>query len=152
MEERILKRFRNRIKKELEDMKDLPTHCNIGKTDNEFIWKGSIIGPSDTPYAGGFFSLDIKFTEKYPMVPPKIKFNTKIYHPNIDANGNICLDILNNNWSPVLTIVKILLSISSLLNEPNPDDPLVKKIALEYTNNIEKFKLNARRMTLEYAS
>merc|ERR1719253_1049377 len=87
------------------------------------------MGPPDSPYAGGVFFLDIHFPADYPFKPPKVHFTTRIYHCNINSNGGICLDILKDQWSPALTISKVLLSICSLLTDPNPDDPLVPDIA-----------------------
>jgi ubiquitin-conjugating enzyme E2 D/E len=142
-----------RILNELEEMKqDPPSNCNAGPiNDNIYLWEGSIIGPSNSPYAGGMFKLMIQFPENYPFKPPKIKFETPIYHPNINRHGSICLDILGTNWSPALTIVKVLLSISSLLTDPNPNDPLDQNIANIYINDIELFKQNARNYTIRYA-
>uniref|UniRef100_A0A668S2Y6 E2 ubiquitin-conjugating enzyme n=1 Tax=Oreochromis aureus TaxID=47969 RepID=A0A668S2Y6_OREAU len=81
------------------------------------------------PYHGGVFFLSVHFPTDYPFKPPKVAFTTKIYHPNINSNGSICLDILRSQWSPALTVSKVLLSICSLLCDPNPDDPLVPDIA-----------------------
>ena len=142
-----------RIMNELDEMKkDPPSNCNAGPVDdNLYHWIGSIIGPSDSPYSGGLFKLDIIFPQNYPFKPPKVKFATPIYHPNINRHGNICLDTLTSNWSPALTIIKVLLSISSLLTDPNPDDPLDKNIADLYCNNYELFEQNARNYTIRYA-
>ena len=142
-----------RISNELNEMKiDPPSNCNAGPIDdNIYLWEGSIIGPSNSPYAGGLFKLIIEFPDNYPFKPPKIKFKTPIYHPNINRYGSICLDILNTSWSPALTNIKVLLSISSLLTDPNPDDPLDKNIAIIYINDIEKYKINARNYTIRYA-
>jgi ubiquitin-conjugating enzyme E2 D/E len=119
--------------------------------DNLFNWQGKIFGPSDSPYEGGIFYLDIHFPKEYPYQPPKINFTTRIYHPNINSNGGICLDILKDQWSPVLTISNVLLSICSLLTDANPDDPLVPEIAELYKNNNELFVTNAKRWTNTYA-
>jgi ubiquitin-conjugating enzyme E2 D/E len=143
-----------RIQKELKSIiSDPPTNCSAGPVgDNLYRWEGLIIGPSDTPYAGGCFKLNIVFPENYPFKPPKVNFITKIYHPNIHKNGgSICLDILNNKWSPALTISKVLLSICSLLDEPNPKDPLEPDIANQYENNIEAFNQTAKSWTEKYA-
>uniref|UniRef100_A0A0F8ALX5 Ubiquitin-conjugating enzyme E2 n=1 Tax=Larimichthys crocea TaxID=215358 RepID=A0A0F8ALX5_LARCR len=97
-----------------------------------FHWQATIMGPPDSPYQGGVFFLTIHFPTDYPFKPPKVAFTTRIYHPNINSNGSICLDILRSQWSPALTISKVLLSICSLLCDPNPDDPLVPEIARIY--------------------
>ena len=142
-----------RISKELEELTcDPPSNCSAGpKGDNIYEWQATIIGPSETPYAGGIFQLEIHFPSDYPFKPPKIKFNTRIYHPNININGSICLDILNTQWSPALTVAKVLLSISSLLTDPNPDDPLDIDAANLYKKDIKKYTTIARNTTLQYA-
>ena len=76
---------------------------------------------ADCCIAGGIFKLELFLTEDYPMAPPKVRFLTKIYHPNIDKLGRICLDILKDKWSPALQIRTVLLSIQALLSAPNPD-------------------------------
>jgi ubiquitin-conjugating enzyme E2 D/E len=145
-----------RIQKELNTIqKDPPSNCSAGPKNNGedmYLWEGCIIGPDDTPYAGGCFKLNIAFPNDYPFKPPRVNFITKIYHPNIHKNGGgICLDILHNKWSPALTISKVLLSICSLLDEPNPKDPLEPTIAEQYENNYEAFVQTAKAWTEKYA-
>ena len=142
-----------RLQKELDELiKNPPTNCSAGSVDNDlFHWRASITGHELTPYFGGIFSLDIHFPSDYPFKAPKCNFTTKIYHPNINAAGSICVDILRDNWSPALTISKILLSISSLLNDPNPDDPLEVEIADQYKNNKILFEETAKSWTMIYA-
>jgi len=143
-----------RIQKELKDLQaDAPDNCSAGPSkDNIYIWDGMIIGPSDSPFTGGIFILEIHFPTDYPFKPPKVTFKTRIYHPNISAQGNICLDILKDQWSPALTIGKVLLSICSLLTDANPRDPLVPEIANEYINNKKLYEEKARDWTQKYAS
>eukprot|EP01048_Picozoa_sp_COSAG05_P012557 COSAG05_NODE_1266_length_5332_cov_5.080833_2_plen_170_part_00 len=86
--------------------------------NNIMAWNGVIFGPDDTPWDGGTFKLSLEFTEDYPNKPPVVKFVSKIFHPNVYANGSICLDILQNQWSPIYDIAAILTSIQSLLNDP----------------------------------
>ena len=82
----------------------------------------TIIQSTGSPYAGGVYFLDIHFPPDYPFKPPKLTFRTRIYHCNINSNGQICLDILKDQWSPALTISKVLLSICSLLTDANPSE------------------------------
>ena len=142
-----------RIQKELYDLgTDPPAQCTAGPVgENLFHWQATIMGPTDSPYQGGLFVLDIQFPPDYPFKPPKVEFLSRIYHPNISSNGSICLDILKSKWSPALTVSKVLLSICSLLCDPNPDDPLVSDIALIYKSDKQKFNTLAREWTRKYA-
>ncbi|KAG1173844.1 hypothetical protein G6F70_005513 [Rhizopus microsporus] len=140
-------------KKELAEISlDPPSNCSAGpKGDNLYEWVSTIAGPADSPYAGGIFFLDVHFPQDYPFKPPKVTFRTRIYHCNINSQGAICLDILKDNWSPALTISKVLLSICSLLTDANPHDPLVGSIAHEYLHNREEHDSTAREWTRRYA-
>ncbi|CAN6337280.1 unnamed protein product, partial [Urochloa humidicola] len=142
-----------RILKELKDLqKDPPTSCSAGPAGEDmFHWQATIMGPPDSPYAGGVFLVNIHFPPDYPFKPPKVSFKTKVFHPNINSNGSICLDILKEQWSPALTISKVLLSICSLLTDPNPDDPLVPEIAHMYKTDRPKYESTARSWTQKYA-
>ena len=143
-----------RITHELADLrKDPPANCSAGPiSDTDFFnWEGVIFGPPDSPFTGGIFKVNIQFPADYPFKPPRVVFLTKIYHPNINSNGVICLDILKQNWSPALTISKVLLSILSLLTDPNPKDPLVPDIAQQYVANRAEYEATAREWTQMYA-
>ncbi|KAJ0594358.1 putative ubiquitin-conjugating enzyme E2, ubiquitin-conjugating enzyme/RWD [Helianthus annuus] len=144
--------------------------------EDMFHWQATIMGPPDSPYSGGVFLVTIHFPPDYPFKPPKVAvtfftyssysmrnniitshllfkvaFRTKVFHPNINSNGSICLDILKEQWSPALTISKVLLSICSLLTDPNPDDPLVPEIAHMYKTDRNKYETTARSWTQKYA-
>ena len=109
------------------------------------------MGPEDSPYQGGIFFLDIHFPSDYPWKPPKCTFITKVYHTNISSSGQICVDFLMDQWSPGLTIGKVLLNIYYFLTDPNPDDPLVPEIANILKTNKEQYEKNAREWTKKYA-
>jgi ubiquitin-conjugating enzyme E2 D/E len=143
-----------RIIKEVSDLKkDAPDNCSAGpRGDDVYTWDALIIGPADSPYQGGVFRLEIHFPSDYPFKPPKVIFLTKIYHPNVSSNGAICLDILKDNWSPALTIGKVLLSICSLLTDANPKDPLMPEIAEQYMRDRAEFDDAAREWTRRYAT
>jgi ubiquitin-conjugating enzyme E2 D/E len=144
-----------RLKTELAELqRDPPANCTAGPISESDMstWEAMIFGPADSPFQGGMFALTIRFPSDYPFKPPIITFKTKIYHPNISASGAICLDILKSQWSPALTISKVLLSILSLLTDANPDDPLVPEIATIYRNNREAYNATAREWTQRFAT
>ncbi|CAN7105202.1 unnamed protein product [Brassica rapa subsp. narinosa] len=143
----IEKKAMQRIEKEFKDM----TSKDSLDSNNLFKWNAMIQGPEGTPYAGGMFSIDIKFPKNYPFTAPKFTFKTQIYHPNINSEGSICLDILKDKWSPPLTVEKVLLSITSLLADPNPDDPLVGEIGELFKSNKFLFNQRAREWTERHA-
>ena len=110
---------------------------------NNRNWWAIIIGPEGTPYHGFKLTLNItigdKIEDRFPFKPPQVCFTANIWHPNVGTNGGICLDILNSNWTPALKLSAVLLSISSLLNDPNPASPLNGEAARQYTSNREEY-------------
>ena len=112
---------------------------------------GGIEGPPDTPYEGGVFWLSIRMPRDFPFKAPEVRLLTRIYHPNIDHQGNICMDLLGDSWSPTNTIEKVLLSILSLLDDPGLKDPLVPEIAETYLRDPDLYRENARKYTVQYA-
>lgn len=109
-------------------------------------------GPKGSPYEGGLFKLEMFLPESYPLSPPNVRFLTKIYHPNIDKLGRICLDILKDQWSPALQMRTVLLSIQALLSAPNPDDPLANDVATLWKENEGEAIARAREWTRHYAA
>ena len=144
-----------RLQKELIDISKKPVPgCSTGplcETDMT-RWVACLTGPEGSPYAGGNFTVEIKFSTEYPLKPPKVQFVTKIYHPNINASGNICMGLLHQGWEPTKTVADILLAIRSLLIDPNPDDPLVPEIAMTYKNNKIEYEVIAKEWTVKYAT
>ncbi|XBW36211.1 hypothetical protein QEN19_001791 [Hanseniaspora menglaensis] len=143
---RIIKETKNLILDPVPGMKtDIPDEDNLRYLSVEME------GPGNSPYQGGVFNLELYLPEDYPMEPPKIRFLTPVYHPNIDKLGRICLDVLKDHWSPAFQIRTVLLSIQQLLDTPNPDDPLLSDVAeLCKSNNAEYCKI-AKEWTLKYA-
>lgn len=119
--------------------------------NNIFHWNIAINGPSGSPYFGGTFLLDFNFPNDYPFSPPKVHFMTKIYHPNIDDKGNICISILKDNWLASITVQMLADFIKELMLCPNPNDPLMPEIAKLYIENHAKYMENAREITKRYA-
>eukprot|EP01083_Nonionella_stella_P026991 74247_1 len=146
--------------------------CPVEQSDL-MAWFAIVYGPPRTPYAvrininnhnyllnpkpnctqkGGTFYLHLTFSSRYPFEPPKVVFKTRIYHCNVNTdNGDICLDILNDKYSPVLTVEKILLSVSALLSNANPEDPLVPEIATQLLKDKEAHDARAKEWTERYA-
>ncbi|KAJ2841676.1 ubiquitin-conjugating enzyme E2 N [Coemansia brasiliensis] len=120
--------------------------------DNIRYFSVAMAGPSQSPYEGGLFKLELFLPEDYPMVPPKVRFLTKMYHPNIDKLGRICLDILKDKWSPALQVRTVLLSIQALLSAPNPDDPLANDVAEQWKTNEKLAIQTAAEWTAKFAS
>uniref|UniRef100_A0A6B2LP16 UBC core domain-containing protein n=1 Tax=Arcella intermedia TaxID=1963864 RepID=A0A6B2LP16_9EUKA len=120
--------------------------------DNLRYFQISMAGPSGSPYEGGLFRLELFLTGEYPMEPPKVRFLTKIYHPNIDKVGRICLDILKDKWSPALQISTLLVSIQALLSVPNPDDPLANDVADHWKRDLKGAQEEAKKWTRMHAN
>ncbi|KAH8724500.1 ubiquitin-conjugating enzyme/RWD-like protein [Phaeosphaeriaceae sp. PMI808] len=143
-----------RINKELTDLgRDPPSSCSAGPIgDDLFHWQATIMGPVQRlTILRRRLLPSHPLPHRLPFQTPKVNFTTRIYHPNINSNGSICLDILRDQWSPALTISKVLLSICSMLTDPNPDDPLVPEIAHVYKTDRSRYESTAREWTRKYA-
>ncbi|KAG6901244.1 hypothetical protein C0995_014650 [Termitomyces sp. Mi166 len=158
-----------RIHREVADLKkeDLGSIVLAPSDDNLYLWKGSIPGPEGSVYENGVFDFEVVLAPDYPRAwcplavtsrfsAPKVVFKTRIYHMNISEQGNICIDILKHNWSPALSLFKVMLSLSSLLTDPNPryNDHLLRivpSIASQYIRNRKTHDATARQWTEMYA-
>ncbi|KAF2453472.1 ubiquitin-conjugating enzyme/RWD-like protein [Lineolata rhizophorae] len=107
---------------------------------NLLEWTGTIVGPEGTPYAGLSLKLSFDFPANYPYEPPTVLFKTPVYHPNIDFAGRICLDILKDKWSAIYNVQSVLLSLQSLLGEPNNASPLNGQAAELWDKDPAEFK------------
>lgn len=107
--------------------------------DNVMTWNAVIIGPAETPFEDGTFKLVLQFDEQYPNKPPNVKFISEMFHPNVYASGELCLDILQNRWSPTYDVSSILTSIQSLLNDPNISSPANVEAANLYKDHRSQY-------------
>jgi len=141
------------------ELKDIKKGCPPGitakpvKEDDLFKWVATIEGPEGTPYEGGTFHLEITFPKDYPFKPPKVYFKTKIYHPNVSSNnGAICLSVLSTSeYSPALSLTKLLLSISSFMMDVNANDPMNGEAGQLYLKDRKKYDDTVRAWTKKYA-
>ena len=144
-----------RIYKEYEELqKANETELGVKMVgDNIHKWKAYIKGPNGTPYDGAIFKFDIEFPSDYPLKPPKLRFITPVWHPNFDEDsGSICLDILKSEWSPALSVHKVLISVISLLNDPNPHSPLNGRAAHQYMNHPAEFASSVKEWVLKHGA
>ncbi len=141
--------------KELEDTKlDTKSGVTLKLKDESDLSQltGTFLGPPDSPYEGGRFVIDIEVPSEYPFKPPKMKFVTKVYHPNISsATGAICLDILKTAWTPILTLKSTLISLQALLQSPEPNDPQDAVVAQAYLADKSQYEKTAQQWTKQYA-
>eukprot|EP00093_Oithona_nana_P004166 04166.XXX_155848_156459_1 [CDS] Oithona nana genome sequencing. len=134
-----------RITKDINDL-ELPKTCSTEFPDvNDLLNFRLVISPDEGFYRGGKFTFSFKIGPNYPHEPPKVKCTNKVYHPNIDLEGNVCLNILREDWKPVLTVNAIVYGLQYLFLEPNPEDPLNKEAAHELQNNKRLFEQNVHR-------
>ncbi|KAK1252754.1 hypothetical protein MKX08_003941 [Trichoderma sp. CBMAI-0020] len=112
--------------------------------DNVMTWNAVIIGPADTPFEDGTFRLVMQFEEQYPNKPPQVKFISQMFHPNVYATGELCLDILQNRWSPTYDVAAVLTSIQSLLNDPNTGSPANVEASNLYKDNRKEYTKRVR--------
>lgn len=136
---RLLKDLKKIKNEQREDIAASP------EKDNILRWTAVIFGPKDTPWEDGVFRLEMDFSEEYPHKAPTVKFVTSVFHPNVYNNGNICIDILNNNWSAAYDVSAILTSIQSLLTDPNPASAANAEAAKLYTDNLPEYQRRVRQ-------
>jgi ubiquitin-conjugating enzyme E2 D/E len=143
------------IQKVITDLDKNPIEgCSAGPSSPDDItdWNITIFGPEETPYSGGIFKMNMKFTNEYPFKPPKITFVTKILHCNVNEKGEICIDILKeSSWNPTKKVSEALKSIMTLLKHPNPSEPLDHEIAELYLNKRAIHDAKVRECVEKYA-
>ena len=154
------------LKKQFKDINkasDLGISVGLVDENNFYKWSVVIFGPTETIYEGGFFRAILTFPEDYPNSPPQMKFTTKMWHPNIYQDGRVCISILHppgtdkfneqekaeERWRPSLGAEEILLSVISMLNDPNPDSPANIDAAVQFRNNREEYNSKVRSLVFQ---
>lgn len=134
-----------RIQKDLSELDMPPGTCMVFPDPDSLFSFYLSIKPQDGFYKGGQFWFVFRMRETYPYDPPKVFCMQQIYHPNIDLNGRVCLNILIDEWTPVLSLNSIIYGLQNLFLEPNPHDPLNKEAALVLSTNSAQFQQNVKR-------
>ncbi|KFY28500.1 hypothetical protein V493_02898 [Pseudogymnoascus sp. VKM F-4281 (FW-2241)] len=133
-----------RVQKDLEELEPSRTWRTEFPDPNDILNFTLTIDPDEGMYKGGRFHFSFAINQNFPHDPPKVKCTQKIYHPNIDLEGNVCLNILREDWKPVLNLNAVIVGLQFLFLEPNASDPLNKEAAEDLRSNREGFKRNVR--------
>mmetsp|Transcript_14822 Transcript_14822/g.17903 ORF Transcript_14822/g.17903 Transcript_14822/m.17903 type:complete len:156 (+) Transcript_14822:297-764(+) len=125
-----------------------PEGCSASPQSDEniFVWGGAIFGPDESPWEGGVFSLRLTFSEQYPEKPPRIRFTSDVFHPNVYSDGLLCMDIIQDQWSPCHSVCTLLTSIRSLLCDPNPASPANPEAAQLYEKDRPAYNKKIRQL------
>jgi ubiquitin-conjugating enzyme E2 H len=137
-----------RIMRDIRGLKNLPNIDLFWNDEQPYIIQCKLKGPGDTPYSNGVWRISLIFPEQYPFKSPSIGFKDSIYHPNIDyKSGSVCLNVLNENWSPIYTAEHIITTfLPQLLTYPNPDDPLNLEAAELYVADLERYNIKVENL------
>eukprot|EP01026_Neomeris_dumetosa_P027829 TRINITY_DN2258_c0_g2_i1.p2 TRINITY_DN2258_c0_g2~~TRINITY_DN2258_c0_g2_i1.p2 ORF type:complete len:157 (-),score=12.57 TRINITY_DN2258_c0_g2_i1:560-1030(-) len=114
--------------------------------ENMYVWTATIFGPDETAWEGGVFQLRLTFSESYPAKPPRVRFTSEMFHPNVYADGTICMDTIQDQWSPCHNVCTLLTSIQSLLTDPNCSSPANPEAAQLFQNSIKDYNRRIRKI------
>jgi ubiquitin-conjugating enzyme E2 A len=134
---------------------DPPDGCSASPNESDlFVWTASVFGPSDSPWEGGVFSLRLTFSEQYPNRPPKVRFTGPMFHPNVYQDGTLCLDTIQDQWSPCQSVSTLLTSVQSLLTDPNCSSPANAEAARLFQSDMREYNRRVKTLaqrSIEYA-
>ncbi|XP_036358811.1 ubiquitin-conjugating enzyme E2 L3 isoform X2 [Octopus sinensis] len=127
------------------------SYCEINPDRSNMLLWNCLLVPDNPPYNKGAFKIQIEFPAEYPFKPPRITFQTKIYHPNVDEKGQVCLPIISaENWKPASKMDQVIEALLALVNDPEPEHPLRADLAEEFTKDKKKFLKNAEEHTKKF--
>mmetsp|Transcript_19281 Transcript_19281/g.58157 ORF Transcript_19281/g.58157 Transcript_19281/m.58157 type:complete len:155 (+) Transcript_19281:104-568(+) len=138
-----------RLMSDLKTMKQNPPEgvsASPMSDENLYVWGGTVFGPDDTAWEGGIYSMRLTFTEQYPDKPPRVRFTSEMFHPNIYPDGTLCMDLIQDNWSPIYSVCSILIAIRSLLTDPNCASPANPEAAHLYQTDKKQYSRRVRRV------